>query len=489
MPADGGEARCLTEGKEGVDGIAWSPDSSRIAFVRRVRDEAYEEEDDAKRAPRRFRRLFYKLDGVGWTGDRRRHLFVVDLAGGEARQLTDGDCEDDEPTWTPDGTRIVFSALRGERWDTELVTRLYEVDADGGEPRPLTGDDGSYGSPTFSPDGSRIAYRFEPEDGTDPRHGQIGMMNADGTGARLLDDLARPAVPAVPARPASRSGTASASSSRSRTGGNVHLYAVAADGSSEPELARRRRALDRALRRSSPGGSRTRPRPPPSRWSSTRAPRREADERLGGLRRRPRARRARALHRRLGGRHRGRRVARPAGRLRGGQALSGAAHDPRRPVRAVRHRLLRRGPGLRGRRLRGALREPARRLRPLGGVGACDPRPDRRAGAGLGHGRLRRPDGRRRHGARALRLPRPRADGRPRRLVRRLHDLLDRRPHEPLQGRALGARRQPPRQRIRLERPLLGVRAPVRRADDRATSRRGSPCRRPATRRTSPRRS
>jgi Periplasmic component of the Tol biopolymer transport system len=77
LPADGGEPRRLTEGNEGVESIAWSPDSRRIAFARRVRDEAYEEDDDRRRAPRRFTRLFYKLDSVGWTGDRRKHLFVV----------------------------------------------------------------------------------------------------------------------------------------------------------------------------------------------------------------------------------------------------------------------------------------------------------------------------------------------------------------------------------------------------------------------------
>ena len=110
MPADGGEPRKLTDGEESVESVAWSPDSTRIAFARRVRDEAYEEEDDRKRAPRRFTRVFFKLDGVGWIGDRRKHLFVVGLDGDDERQLTDGDCENDAPAWSPDGKRIVVHA-------------------------------------------------------------------------------------------------------------------------------------------------------------------------------------------------------------------------------------------------------------------------------------------------------------------------------------------------------------------------------------------
>jgi dipeptidyl aminopeptidase/acylaminoacyl peptidase len=235
MPADGGEPRKLTDEKEGVEWMAWSPDSSRIAYAMRVRDPAYEEEDDAKRAPRRFTRLFYKFNGVGWTGDRRTHVFVVDVEGGEPRQITDGDAEDGDPTWWPDGSRIVFNSLRGDRWDTEFISRLYSVDAGGGEPHQLTGDDGSFSMVSFSPDGSRLAYRYEVEDGTYPHNGQIGVMNADGSDARLLTtglDLQCDTYPNVrePAWDGDRLVFTV------EAGGNVHLYSAAADGSSPPEL-------------------------------------------------------------------------------------------------------------------------------------------------------------------------------------------------------------------------------------------------------------
>ena len=235
IPAEGGEARRLTDLKESVEEIAWAPDSTRIAFTARVRDEAYEEEDERKRKPRRVTRLFYKLDSVGWTTDRRRHLHVVDLDGGEPRRLTDGDCEDGNPAWSPDAARIVFSALRGERWDTELVSRLYVVGADGGEPQELPSAAGSYERPAFSPDGGRIAYHFTPDDGTLPHHVQIGVMNADGTDATLLTTaLDRQCAPHPDSREPLWDGDRIVFTVED--GGNVHVYAVASDAGSAPEL-------------------------------------------------------------------------------------------------------------------------------------------------------------------------------------------------------------------------------------------------------------
>jgi len=235
LPAEGGEARKLTDQKENVESIAWSPDSTRLAFIARVRDEAYEEEDERKRMPRRFTRIFHKLDSIGWTGDRRKQLFVVGLDGGEATQLTSGDFEHDSPAWSPDGTQIVFDGLRDERWDTELINRLYVVDAAGGEPKALTGDGGSYEGPAFSPDGSRIAYRMIVEDGTYPHHTHVGVMNADGSEPRVLTaSLDRQCAPYPDYREPIWDGDRLVFTIED--GGNVHLYAVAADGSAAPEL-------------------------------------------------------------------------------------------------------------------------------------------------------------------------------------------------------------------------------------------------------------
>jgi dipeptidyl aminopeptidase/acylaminoacyl peptidase len=237
MPADGGEPRRLTDSKESVDSVVWAPDSTRLAFARRVRDEAYDQEEDRDRAPRRFTRVFFKLDGVGWIGDRRKHIFVVGLEGDDERQLTDGDFEDAEPAWSPDGKRIVFTSMRGDRWDVEFVEALYEleVDAEGAEPKRLSRPDESATAASFSPDGALIAYLSTVEDGTFPHHSQIAVMQPDGSDRRVLTtSLDRQCAPYPLGREPVWDGDRIAFGVED--GGNVHLYTAAADGSGEPEL-------------------------------------------------------------------------------------------------------------------------------------------------------------------------------------------------------------------------------------------------------------
>jgi len=235
IPAQGGEARKLTDLKEDPSDIAWSPDGSRIAFCARVRDEAYEEEDEKKRRPRRFTRLNYKLDNVGWTGDRRQHVFVVPVHGSEEpKQLTEGDFEDSSPSWSPDGERLAFVSARSEFWDLELASDVFVVDAGGGEPKQLTESDGGCDGPVWSADGSQIAFLYTPGTLDWPHHGQVAIVSAEGGGHRLLtESLDRTCAPYPPIREPIWDGDRIIFGVEDS--GNVHVYGVAADGSAAPE--------------------------------------------------------------------------------------------------------------------------------------------------------------------------------------------------------------------------------------------------------------
>ena len=157
---------------------------------------------------------------------------------------------------------------------------------------------------------------------------------------------------------------------------------------------------------------------------------------------------SRALHRAAGGAlvHGSRRVghaglAAEAARLRPVEALPPRDGGARRPACRVRLGLLPRVPGARGHGLPRLLHEPAR-------VGRIRRGLPPRGREGLGREGLHRPDDRAGPGHRAHWRGRHRAHGHRRRLVRRLHDQLGDRAHEPFLGRGVDALDLEPRQRV-----------------------------------------
>src|SRR5690606_3207225 len=97
----------------------------------------------------------------------RTHLYVLDRRGGEPRQLTFGDYDDDDPAWSPDGRYLAFVSNRTAEPDSNDNTDIFIVTVDGerAEPRRLTKNPGPDWSPSWSHDGRYITYvtSIEPE--------------------------------------------------------------------------------------------------------------------------------------------------------------------------------------------------------------------------------------------------------------------------------------------------------------------------------------
>lgn len=142
MKADGSGAHRVSRGVTlaGWGGPTWSPDGSKIAFVGKSPD------------------------------GKALDIYVTGANGGGPTDLTkSGDgAASDYPRWSPDGTQIVFRHVFPNGWPT---TWTMSPDGSGQKPRFRGGS--MY---AWSPDGSKIAWVFSR--GT---HDEIEISSLDGT--------------------------------------------------------------------------------------------------------------------------------------------------------------------------------------------------------------------------------------------------------------------------------------------------------------------
>lgn len=175
IPAGGGDARPLTDTPLGVGTFAWSPDGRRIAYAARVPEEGrYGTDEKVKpdqEAPRLIEHSTYLADGLGYLLDRPSKIFVVDLEElpapdaedadelPESRQLTSGEGDDRESVFLDGGQRVGFIASRDERgsWRPDtLVSDLCSVDLEGKGFRRHTSGTGSVSSVHVAADGAVV---------------------------------------------------------------------------------------------------------------------------------------------------------------------------------------------------------------------------------------------------------------------------------------------------------------------------------------------
>jgi Tol biopolymer transport system component len=141
---DGADPRRLTTNDRDDRWPVWSPDGTRIAFVRDLRE---------SEAPR---------DAV----------LIAPADGGVERQLAvEHGGVLGVPAWSPDGTTVAYSSLG----------RVVVADSDGSGSRRLTSGE----SPVWSPDGTEIAFS---------QGGALRVIHPDGTGERTVaSNAAQPA--------------------------------------------------------------------------------------------------------------------------------------------------------------------------------------------------------------------------------------------------------------------------------------------------------
>ncbi|MPZ29255.1 MAG: prolyl oligopeptidase family serine peptidase, partial [Micromonosporaceae bacterium] len=239
LPAGGGEPEQLTSLPAGAGAPVWSPDGTRIAFAAPVDLAAAGGEDDAARerraaAPVVTDRLGYKADGAGLLRRIRQHLVVVEVGTGRTRRLTSGDWHAGQPAWSPDGARIAFSAAMSADADLTGESAAYVVDtrAEAPVPRLVGPRHGQAGPAGWLPDGSALLVAGR----TDTAVGHHRLLRIDLAGAATVDlteRLDRNLMPGIPGYPGGLPQVGADGSTVlfcARDRGCTHLYAVPAGG-------------------------------------------------------------------------------------------------------------------------------------------------------------------------------------------------------------------------------------------------------------------
>ena len=221
--ASGGEAVPATDEKLGVSTFEWSPDGTALAYTaRRAEQGRYGTVKDlgsAAEPPRRIVTRRYQSNGLGYTNDRRSHIFLVDAPDPfgeptyrrapsadeptpephrvvpEPRQLTDGDFDDGNIRFSPDRKHLAFLSARHAERDVDLANNIHTVDLDDpdAEPVALTGRHARYGIDGFAyaPDGTIFFVGSDlGETGRDfvGRNGALYRLGKDGSPAARLTD-------------------------------------------------------------------------------------------------------------------------------------------------------------------------------------------------------------------------------------------------------------------------------------------------------------
>jgi dipeptidyl aminopeptidase/acylaminoacyl peptidase len=145
---DGGEAWLASNAKGGVSAFEWSHDGTRIAYL------SHEPKTEERRKNEKEKNdAFTPSMMYVWN-----RLWVMDVAGGKATQLTSGDLHVSNFSISPDGQRIAFSGQPTPLIPDNFKSDIYVIPSAGGKPQAIVTWKGADEQPVWSPDGRWIAF-------------------------------------------------------------------------------------------------------------------------------------------------------------------------------------------------------------------------------------------------------------------------------------------------------------------------------------------
>ena len=93
-----------------------------------------------------------------FNDNQRLHIFVVDIASKQVRQLTQGNYDEHSIDWSPDGKQLVFASNREPNQDEFFNYDLFTLQLADNSIHRLTATESCEYDPLWSPDGKTIVY-------------------------------------------------------------------------------------------------------------------------------------------------------------------------------------------------------------------------------------------------------------------------------------------------------------------------------------------
>jgi dipeptidyl aminopeptidase/acylaminoacyl peptidase len=157
LRTDGGEATAITKGKRSVSQFAWSPDGKQIAFLA---PEAKSEAEEKKTKDKDDARIVDKED-------KHARLWLLTIATGEAKALTEPKWAASELLWHPSGSGLMIVATDHPESDQNTERILFYRLSDNSLTQVLA-PRGPFGRVRGAPDGKRMAFVGCRDDGPSP---------------------------------------------------------------------------------------------------------------------------------------------------------------------------------------------------------------------------------------------------------------------------------------------------------------------------------
>ncbi|ACO47001.1 S9 family peptidase [Deinococcus deserti] len=181
LPLNGGEARRVTDFRQPVQDVQWSPDGRFISFLSTGDDEDKRDERGEARVITRPR---YRFNGRDWLPERAARLWLYDVAQDDLTEWHAPAVEITSVAWLPGSDGVLFVSSVDEFSATQWQSEVYRLPLSG-EAAQITHWNASISTVIPHPDGERFALVGRPEGQGNTQHAHLYLLHPNGEFTRL----------------------------------------------------------------------------------------------------------------------------------------------------------------------------------------------------------------------------------------------------------------------------------------------------------------